>query len=137
MCFEQKSTRDPKVLCSTRINSKRNSSRLDMHRKVKNCNLSLENVANSEPFVIKPFTIRSNEMTKLRPFKRFQLHKSFKSWTSSKNIVIPSNRSGCQFKKPIAILSKGSQELSVRKQSTTFQTAFHNSCRKRIISRLS
>ena len=46
MCFEQKSTRDPKVFCSARIKSKRNRSRLDMHREATNCDLSLENVAN-------------------------------------------------------------------------------------------
>ena len=44
MCFEQ--TIDPKVLCSIRIKSKINSSRQDMHREAKNCDLSLENVAN-------------------------------------------------------------------------------------------
>ena len=41
MCFEQKSSRDPKVLCSSRIKSE----------KQKNCDLSLENVANGLPFV--------------------------------------------------------------------------------------
>ena len=47
MCFELKSTKDPEVLCSTRTKSKRNSSRLDIHREAKNWNLSLENVAKS------------------------------------------------------------------------------------------
>ena len=47
MCFELKSTKDPEVLCSTRTKSKRNSSRLDIHREAKNWDLSLENVAKS------------------------------------------------------------------------------------------
>ena len=50
-CFEQKSTRDPRLLYCTRIKSKRNSLRLDMHQEAKNCDLSLGNVANGQPFV--------------------------------------------------------------------------------------
>ena len=46
MCFEQKSARVPKVLCSSRIKSKRNSLRLNILLEAKNFDLSLENIAN-------------------------------------------------------------------------------------------
>ena len=64
------------------------------------------------------FSSHSNEMRKA-PFKRLQLHQTSTSCTSSENIVIPSNGSSFPFKRTIAIRSKSSLELSVRKQSPT------------------
>ena len=116
MCFEQKSTTDPKVLCRTGIKSKRNSSRLDMHRETKNCDLLLENVVNGQPFVSRSAATQTRQD---RPFEQLQQHQTTPC-TSSENIVIPSNGSSYQFKKTIVIGSKDSTELSIPKQSPTF-----------------
>ena len=100
MCFEQMSTRDPKVLCSTRIKSSRNSSRLDMHREVKNCDLSPAHsktlVTVTEPLVSGSAATQTRWD---RLFERLQLHQTSISCTSSQNVVIPSNGSSYPFKK--------------------------------------
>ena len=93
------STRDPKVLCSTRIKSKRNSSRLHMHREAKNCDLSLENVADG--YCIsnsKQFSSYSNGIRQAR-VDGLQIRQTSTACTSSENIVIPSNGSSYPFKK--------------------------------------
>ena len=94
MCFEQKSTRDPKVMCSTRIISKSNCSRLDMHREGKNCDLSVENVAVQRQFKRNEIGY-SNSSSYIRHLYDVPL--------SSGNIVIPSNGSNYLFKKAMAI----------------------------------
>ena len=90
----QKNTKDPKVICSTRIIRKRNSSRLDMHREAKNCDLSLENVAVQQKFKRNEIGC-SNSSSYIRRLYDVPL--------SSENIVIPSNGSSYLFKKTIAI----------------------------------
>ena len=122
MCFEPKSTGDPKVLCSTKITSKRNSSMQGMNRSAINCDLTLENVR-------KPFVSHSaaTQTRWGRLFERLQLHQTATSCTSSENIVLPSNGSSYPFKKKtIDIRSKGSPELSDLKQLSTFRTARRN-----------
>ena len=56
MCIEQKSNWDPIVLCSTRTKSKRNSSRLDMHREAKNCNWAVQQpgCSNGSSYIRRP-----------------------------------------------------------------------------------
>ena len=63
MCFKQKTTRDPKVLCSTRIKSKRNSSTLvDMHRSREAKYFDLHSKMLLTVGGRKPFSSHSNEM---------------------------------------------------------------------------
>ena len=117
MCFEQKSTREPKFLCSTmtKIQATRG----------KSCDLSQEKVA-EQLAVRKPFSSQSNRL-----FERLQLHKTSTAFTSSENIVIPSNGSSYPSNKTIVIRSKGSPpELSVPKQPPTFRTARRNPLKK-------
>ena len=64
ICFKQKSTRDPKVLCCNRIISKRNSSRVDMHREANNCMWPLTRKHCRRLAARKPFSSRWNEMRK-------------------------------------------------------------------------
>ena len=126
MCFTQKSSSDGKVLCNTRLKSKRNSSRLDIYREAKHCDLSLENAANGQPFVSRSAAARTRRD---RLFERLQLHQTSTSCTSSENIVIPSNGASYPFKKSVN-RSKGSPELSVPKQSPTFGAAPRNPLKK-------
>ena len=126
MCFTQKSSSDGKVLCNTRLKSKRNSSRLDIHREAKHCDLSLENAANGQPFVSRS---AATQTRRDRFFERLQLHQTSTSCTSSENIVIPSNGASYPFKKSVN-WSKGSPELPVPKQSPTFGAAPRNPLKK-------
>ena len=124
MCFEQKSTRDPKVFCSTRTKSKRNSSRLDMHRGPKTV------TSHSKTLL----TDHSRSRAVQQPLKGDEIGYSNGSIyirrQQFRNIFISSNGSSYSFKQTIVIRWKGSPELSVPKQSPTFRTARRNPLKK-------
>ena len=118
VCFEQRSIADPKVLCSTKLKSKRNSSRLVMHREAKYCGLSVENVANGQPLVSRSAATQTRWD---RLFKRLQLHPTSTSCSNSEIVVIPSNVSSYLFKNTIVIPSKGSRNYSFQSNRQLFE----------------
>ena len=128
MCFEQNSTRHPKVLFSSRIKSKRNSSRLDRHREATNCDLSLQNVAIKRLTVRKPFSSHSSEMR--QPVRRAPATSDGYITYQFRKYYHPFEWLELAVQKTIVIRSKGSPELSVHKQSPTFRTARRNPLKK-------
>ena len=104
--------------------SKINSSRLDMHRKAKNCRLSFENVTNGQQFISRSAATQTRWV---RLFERLQLyHIPVQKILSSLRMA-----RAIRSKKTIVIRSKGSPELSVpKRQSPTFRTARRNPLKK-------
>ena len=112
------STRDPKVLCSTRIKSKRNSSRLHMHREAKNCDLSLENVAEGyciSKAVQQLFKRDEIGLSKGSRYFRLPQHVPVQKILSSLRMA-----RAIRSKNTFVIFSKDSPELSVPTTITNF-----------------
>ena len=130
--------RDPKILCSTRIKSKRNSSRLHMHREAKNCDLSLENVADENVAFESSSAVIQTGWDKpvegLQPDVRLPQHVPVQKILSSLRMART-----IRSKNTIVIFSKGSPELSVPITIANFSNrdVIRSLKKKKLISRSS